>query len=84
LVLSASGKITLHDLPSSLLQKVSSLHSFSSLPGESKTLKDVESTAISKALQEANGNQSEAARLLDIPRHVLLYRMEKLGLKKRR
>ena len=84
LVLSASGKITLHDLPSSLLQKVSSLHSFSSLPGESKTLKDVESTAISKALQEANGNQSEATRLLDIPRHVLLYRMEKLGLKKRR
>lgn len=84
LVLSSSGKISLHDLPASLLQKVPPLHSFSSPPGVSMTLEDAERTAINNALTEADGNQSKAARLLDIPRHVLLYRMEKLGLKNRK
>jgi len=44
------------------------------------TLMQIEKQAIVNALQKANGNQTAAARLLGIPRHVLLYRMKKLGI----
>ena len=37
-------------------------------------------TGAVKALEMAGQNRSEAARLLKIPRHVLLYRIEKYGL----
>ncbi|MEN8233064.1 MAG: helix-turn-helix domain-containing protein [Thermodesulfobacteriota bacterium] len=33
-----------------------------------------------KAMQKSNGNRSQAARLLKIPRHVLIYRLEKFEL----
>ena len=48
--------------------------------GTDMTLSELERQAILDALAKANGNQTKAARLLDIPRHVLLYRMKKLGL----
>ncbi len=35
---------------------------------------------ITKALSQTGGNRSQAARLLSIPRQVLLYQMKKLGL----
>ncbi len=35
---------------------------------------------ITKALNQTGGNRSQAARLLSIPRQVLLYQMKKLGL----
>ena len=44
------------------------------------TLAEVEQKAIVTALNKSNGNQTKAADLLKIPRHVLLYRMKKLGL----
>ena len=44
------------------------------------TLEDIEKKHISKALELSNGNQSKAARLLKIPRHVLLYRLEKYNI----
>lgn len=42
---------------------------------------EMEKRLISRALDEAQGNQSRAARFLDIPRHVLLYKMKKYGLR---
>ncbi len=48
--------------------------------GADLSLEEIERNAIMQALQRAAGNQSEAARLLNIPRHVLLYRMKKFGL----
>ena len=42
------------------------------------TLNEIERNAIINALSQAKGNQSKAAKLLDIPRHVLIYRMKKL------
>jgi len=46
---------------------------------ENLTLDEVERRTITNALKKVHGNQSKAARLLGIPRHVLLYRMKKLG-----
>jgi two-component system NtrC family response regulator len=47
------------------------------IPDEGLSLEGVEQGLIKKALAKANGNRSEAARLLKIPRHVLIYRLEK-------
>jgi DNA-binding NtrC family response regulator len=41
------------------------------------TLKENEKKLIIEALNKAGWNQTKAARLLDIPRHVLIYRMKK-------
>jgi len=46
-------------------------------PGPAGGLWGMEKEAILRALQEASGNQSAAARALKIPRHVLLYRIKK-------
>lgn len=51
-----------------------------SIPEEGISLEEVERRYIIKALEKAGQNQSKAARLLKIPRHVLLYRIEKYGL----
>jgi DNA-binding NtrC family response regulator len=32
------------------------------------------------ALEKSGGNRSKAARMLQIPRHVLLYRLKKYGI----
>jgi len=42
------------------------------------TFEDIERRAIINALNKTRGNQTKAAKLLDIPRHVLIYRMKKL------
>ena len=47
------------------------------IPDEGLSLEAVEQELIKKAMLKANGNRSEAARLLRIPRHVLIYRLEK-------
>lgn len=47
------------------------------IPPEGISLPDVEKGLIEKALRLSNGNRSRAARLLNIPRHVLIYRLEK-------
>lgn len=49
------------------------------IPDEGIALEDIEKSYILKALEKANQNRSKAARLLKIPRHVLLYRLEKYG-----
>ncbi len=50
------------------------------IPEQGISLEEIEKSYIIKALEKANHNQSQAARLLKIPRHVLLYRIEKYGL----
>ena len=42
-------------------------------------VEELEKEAITKALDMNDWNQSKAARFLRIPRHVLIYRMEKFG-----
>lgn len=51
------------------------------IPKEGIDLMKIEEQLIKEALRLAGNNQSEAARLLSIPRHVLIYRLGKYNLK---
>ena len=51
------------------------------LPATGYPLEELEKSAIRQSLELSGGNQTRAAELLNIPRHVLLYRLEKFGLK---
>lgn len=46
------------------------------------SLEEIEKEAIILALKKTGWNQTKAAELLKIPRHVLLYRMKKLSIQK--
>jgi len=50
------------------------------LPQGDFSLEGVEKQAILEALRRTGGNRSQAARLLKIPRHILLYRLKKFKL----
>jgi two-component system NtrC family response regulator len=49
------------------------------LPDEPISLPDLEREIVLKALKKHKGNRSATARYLGVPRHVLLYRLEKYG-----
>lgn len=57
-----------------------SLTGIPDIPDEGISLEAVEKGLILKAMAKAGSNRSEAARLLKIPRHVLIYRLEKFGI----
>ena len=50
------------------------------LPEEGISLEAVERELISRALERFGGNQTQAARYLDISRRTLIYRIDKHGL----
>ncbi len=50
------------------------------LPADKLPLHDLEREVIRRALEKFDGNKSQVAKYLDIPRHVLLYRLKKFGL----
>jgi two-component system, NtrC family, response regulator len=50
------------------------------LPPEGLSLPDLEKDVIQRALSLCGGNKSRTAAYLGIPRHVLIYRLEKFGL----
>jgi DNA-binding NtrC family response regulator len=52
------------------------------LPDEGIALEEVEKEIIRKAFEKCGRNKSRTARYLSIPRHVLLYRLKKMGLTK--
>jgi len=82
-VLATDNKINLESLPPNLLHTTSSVRTPNGpdvLALEDLSLENIERQAIQKALEKSEGNRSKAARILKIPRHVLLYRMKKLGL----
>lgn len=51
-----------------------------SIPPEGISLEKVEEALVRQALKMTNGNQTRAAKLLDISRDALRYRMQKLGM----
>ncbi len=51
------------------------------LPDGGLDLRDLERRIIQAALRRHGGNQSATARYLGLPRHKLLYRLEKFGIK---
>ncbi|SDZ89739.1 two component, sigma54 specific, transcriptional regulator, Fis family [Desulfuromusa kysingii] len=54
------------------------------LPEQGMALADLEKQAIINALDKNNWNQSKAASFLQVPRHTLIYRMEKYQIPKKR
>lgn len=83
LVLLARGEeITLNDLPDLLRRERPALDAIQlELPPQGISLDAVEKELILRALAKSHGNQTQAARYLDISRKTLIYRMEKYGLK---
>ena len=81
LVLSSTNLITDEDLAEDILPSSSgTAPSWRDLPEEGISLEAVERDLIGRALERFGGNQTQAARYLDISRRTLIYRMEKHGL----
>lgn len=82
LVLSAGDEIGENDLPEELRRvapkKVDRF--LLDLPENGISLEGIERELLLRALDKYNGNQTQAARYLDISRRTLIYRMEKHGL----
>jgi two-component system, NtrC family, response regulator len=84
LVLSNGEQITEDDLPDEL-RRVARPNPTTplllELPDEGISLEAVERELLLRALEKAGGNQTQAARYLDISRRTFIYRMEKHGLR---
>ncbi|MCU1322471.1 MAG: response regulator with CheY-like receiver, AAA-type ATPase, and DNA-binding domain [Acidobacteriaceae bacterium] len=81
LVLAADDLISEEDLPEELQRAVAERGLlWPELPEEGVSLEAIERELISRALERFSGNQTHAARYLDISRRTLIYRMEKHGL----
>jgi len=74
------GEIRKEDLPPEITAAARA--PAAGFPGlDGKTLRQAEKEMVEQALAEAKGNKAKAARMLGIPRHVLLYRIKKYGIK---
>ncbi len=80
-ILASGDRISTDHLPSHLLSGSAAPDRERPSPAdEVLPLEEIERHAIRLALEKAGGNRTRAAQLLKIPRHVLLYRLKKLGL----
>lgn len=83
-VLARGDVITLADLPDFLQREKAAIDMLQlELPAQGVSLEAVEKELILRALDKFHGNQTHAARYLDISRKALIYRMEKHGMRKR-
>ena len=82
-VLSHGETIERHHLPSKLCTQASmSRNRVVELPAEGYPLEEIEKEAVMQALERNQWNQTRAALFQQVPRHTLIYRMEKYGIKK--
>jgi len=83
-ILHPNETIEIQHLPAKLLQKHSSpKRQIIDLPPDGYSLQDIEKEIVIQALERNGWNQSRAANFLKIPRHTLVYRIEKYGIKMR-
>lgn len=83
LVLSSGDELTEADLPDELRNTPPATQAFLlDLPEEGISLEGIERELLLRALEKFHGNQTQAARYLDISRRTLIYRMEKHGLRR--
>ncbi|HSU29605.1 MAG TPA: sigma-54 dependent transcriptional regulator [Bryobacteraceae bacterium] len=82
LVLSSGQEIGENDLPDELRRITPKKEDrfLLDLPENGISLEGIERELLLRALEKYNGNQTQAARYLDISRRTLIYRMEKHGL----
>jgi two-component system NtrC family response regulator len=83
LVLSSGDELTEADLPDELRNVMPAPQGLLlDLPEEGISLEGIERELLLRALERFHGNQTQAARYLDISRRTLIYRMEKHGLRR--
>jgi len=82
LILRSADAVTLADIPEKVRQAVSSPFAgrVVNLPDGGYPLEQLEREVVIEALRRNQWNQTAAARFLSIPRHTLIYRMEKYGI----
>ncbi len=80
LVLRTSDLLEPADLPPKIRGQKTQQGPRSAFTDHNLSLPEIEKQAIIQALERNHGNQSQAAKDLQIPRHVLLYRMEKYAI----
>jgi two-component system NtrC family response regulator len=81
LILRQSDLLQLSDLPERIRQQSTrGSGGVLNLPDEGYSLEALEQEAVEEALRRCNGNKSKAATFLQIPRHTLLYRLEKYNI----
>ncbi len=81
LILRNSDVIDLADLPERIGRPAGRGKGVLNLPEEGYSLEELEKEAVVEALRRCQGNKSKAAHFLRIPRHTLLYRLEKYHIK---
>ena len=87
MIMRNSDTISSDDLPDkirngdSLRSTSSSSGGIINLPNEGYSLEQLEKEVVVQALERNQWNQTAAARFLRIPRHTLIYRMEKYEIK---
>lgn len=79
-ILKVSGEVQVSDLPQNITQSIASCFSMN-LPEDELDLEELEKDIIAKALSKFDGNKSKTAKYLCVPRHVLLYRLDKFSKK---
>ncbi len=82
-VLGHGERIERHHLPAKLHTLTATRRSqVVELPAEGYPLEEIEKEAVIQALERNGWNQTRAAAFLQVPRHTLIYRMEKYDIKK--
>ncbi|MCM2264068.1 MAG: sigma-54 dependent transcriptional regulator [Desulfuromonadales bacterium] len=86
IVLRRGARLEVEDLPAKIRGEASGSRNLTEgvvqLPDDGYSLEALEREVVMQALVRNHWNQSRAAAFLRIPRHVLLYRMEKYGIQK--
>ncbi|RLB74349.1 MAG: sigma-54-dependent Fis family transcriptional regulator [Deltaproteobacteria bacterium] len=80
MILRSSDIMGLADLPERIGRPSATTNKVLNLPEEGYSLEALEQEAVEEALRRCNGNKSKAAVFLKIPRHTLLYRLEKYNI----
>lgn len=80
LILRSSDTLDLADLPERIGRPTAQINGVLNLPADGYSLEVLEQEAVKEALRRCNGNKSKAAAFLRIPRHTLLYRLEKYNI----
>ncbi|NTU45561.1 MAG: sigma-54-dependent Fis family transcriptional regulator [Chlorobiaceae bacterium] len=80
LIMRNSDTITADELPSKFREKRTAGRAILRLPEEGYPLERLEREIVVEALERNGWNQTAAARFLRIPRHTLIYRIEKYGI----
>ena len=80
LIMRNGDTIFLDDLPDKLRGNSFSGSAVINLPDEGYSLEQLEREVVVEALERNSWNQTAAARFLRVPRHTLIYRLEKYGI----